>query len=82
MRAVLDRTLDGVDALMADARTLPGRLKSRRLAMESAVIVRLASRLSTLLRAGDPIAGRVALSRWDFARCGLAGVLGELLLDR
>ena len=39
LRAVIDRMLDGVDALMARARLLPGAVKSRRLAMETAIIV-------------------------------------------
>lgn len=82
LRSVLDRLLDGVDDLMAEARTLPGVVRNRRLAMETAIIVRLADRLSVLLRAGDPLAGRVALSRWDFARAGIGGVLGGLLFGR
>ncbi len=79
MRAVLDRTLAGVETLMVPARTLPARLRNRRLAMEAAVIVRLADRLLTLLRANDPIARRVVLSRWDFARCGAGGIFAGLL---
>lgn len=78
LRRVIDQCLDGVDDLMAAARTLPARLKSRHLAMESAVIVRLAIRLTALLRAGDPLAGRVALRRHDFVACGLRGAGGEL----
>lgn len=78
MRRVIDQCLDRVDDLMAVARTLPPRLESRNLAMESAVIVRLAERLTVLLRAGDPLAGRVALGRRDFAACGLRGAGGEL----
>ncbi|MEO3431224.1 squalene synthase HpnC [Pelagibius sp. CAU 1746] len=75
-RRLLDRCLDGVDVLLEDAETLPGRLRCARLAMESAVIVQLARRLTVLLRRGDPLAGRVALSRADFIVCGLKGVLG------
>jgi squalene synthase HpnC len=78
LRLVLDRCLDGCDALLAEARVLPGRLYSRRLAMESAVIVRLARRLTRLLRRGDPLAERVALTRADFARCGLTGAAAGL----
>lgn len=74
LRIVIDKALDGVDEMMARARTLPGRLKNRRLAMESAVIVRLVDRLTKLLRRGDPIAGRVALAKWDFMNCGLRGM--------
>ncbi len=79
LRRVLDNCLDGVDELMAAARQLPSHLKNRYLAMESAIIVRLAGRLTALLRAGDPVAGRVALSRLDFASCGLRGAGGEIL---
>ncbi|MFQ5954108.1 MAG: squalene synthase HpnC [Kiloniellales bacterium] len=74
IRRVLDRTLDGVDRLMLKARTLPGQLRSRRLAMESAVIVRIAERLTAMLRRRDPIAGRVELNWWQFALCGMAGI--------
>ncbi|MEL6112855.1 MAG: squalene synthase HpnC [Pseudomonadota bacterium] len=80
------RMLDGCDALMADVRRLPKALKSRHLAMESAVIVRLAERLITRLRRADPLASRVALSKTDFARAGvggaIAGFFGANSLDR
>ena len=79
LRRVLDRCLDGVAELLVTARSLPDRLSSPRLAMESAVILRLAERLSVLLRAGDPLAGRVALNRIDFALCGLRGVTAVCL---
>ena len=75
LRRVIDRMLDGCDALMVDARRLPSALKSRHLAMESAVIVRLAGRLIELLRKGDPVAARVALKKPDFALAGIAGAL-------
>jgi len=78
LRRVLDDALAGVGDLMVRARTLPGRLNSRRLAMESAVIVRLADRLAALLAASDPIAGRVALRKPDFALCGMRGMWAGL----
>jgi len=78
-RRVLDRCLDGVDALADEAARLPGQLRSPRLAMESAIIVLLARRLAALLRRGDPLAGRVALGRADFALCGVKGALGVQL---
>ncbi len=81
LRQVLDRCLDGVAELLVEARALPRRLHSTRLAMESAVILRLAERLTVLLRQGDPLAGRVALGRLDFVACGLGG-LGGVLLQR
>ncbi len=79
LRRVIDRMLDGCEALMADARQLPAALSSRSLAMESAVIVRLADRLIVLLRRGDPLAGRVALSRLDFAAAGVTGAVRGFL---
>ncbi|MHA7873033.1 MAG: squalene synthase HpnC [Hyphococcus sp.] len=75
LRKVIDRMLDGCEALMADARALPAALTSRHLAMESAVIVNLADRLIRLLRQGDPLATRVALTKADFAMAGARGVV-------
>lgn len=74
-RQVIDRMLDGCDELMIDARKLPAALKSKHLAMESAVIVRLADRLIALLRKGDPLATRVALNKLDFVSAGLRGAI-------
>jgi len=82
LRRVVGRMLDGCDALMPDARKLPAALKSRRLAMESAVIVRLAARLIALLRRGDPLARRVALSKFDFATAGVVGTASGLFAVR
>ncbi len=81
LRSVLDRCLDGVEELLTIAQTLPGRLKSRRLAMESAVICRIAARLTRLLRRHDPVAGRVALSPLAFFLCGVEGV-GSVFFKR
>lgn len=75
LRRVMDRMLDGCEALMVDARKLPAALRSKSLAMESAVIVNLAARLIALLRKGDPLASRVALSKLDFAAAGVGGAL-------
>ena len=72
---VKHRMLDGCDTLMAEARQLPSMLKSKSLAMESAVIIRLAARLIERLRKGDPLATRVALSKIDFANAGLSGAI-------
>jgi hydroxysqualene synthase len=79
IRQVIDRCLDGTDGLIAVARTLPDRLRSRRLAMESAVIVRIAEQLGALLRRRDPLAVRVKLSRAAFLGCGIYGILRALL---
>ncbi|MEM9706081.1 MAG: squalene synthase HpnC [Pseudomonadota bacterium] len=79
LRATIDQMLDGCEQMMLDARRLPGALKSRRLAMESAIIVRLADRLITLLRNGDPLATRVALSKLDFVSAGFRGAIAGFL---
>lgn len=75
LRAVIDQCLDACEGLMTDARRLSTQLDNRRLRMEASVIVRLADRLITLLRNGDPIAGRVALTKMDFVVCGIRGVI-------
>jgi squalene synthase HpnC len=75
LRKVFDQCLDGVDGLLETARALPGRLRSRRLAMESAAIVRIAEDLSAALRRRDPIAERVELSKPRFLWCLLRGVI-------
>lgn len=79
LRRVLDQCLDGCEELMKLARPLPRQLSNRRLAMETAVIVRLADRLLRLLRKHDPIAGRVALGKLDFLSCGVRGIAAGLL---
>lgn len=74
-RRVLDRCLDGCDPLLALCQKLPSRLKSRRLAAESTVIVRLAHKLHKRLRKGDPLATRVKLTKSDFALAGFFGLM-------
>ncbi len=76
LRQVMDRMLTCCEELMVLARELPRALQSRHLAMESAVIVNLADRLIVLLRRGDPLATRVALSKLDLASAGLRGAVG------
>jgi squalene synthase HpnD/squalene synthase HpnC len=66
-RAIIDAALDRVDDLLARAADLPARVRSRRLAAESAVTLALARRLAARLRVGDPVATRVALGKRDFA---------------
>lgn len=78
LRRVIDQCLDGCEELMKQARPLSRQLTNRRLAMETAVIVRLADRLLVLLRKGDPIAARVALGKLDFLSCGLRGIAAGL----
>ncbi len=75
LREVFDQCLDGVDTLLAHARTLPGRLTNRRLALESAAIIRIAEKLTGKLRREDPVAGRVSLAKPQYLACCARGVI-------
>ena len=67
LRRVLNHLLDRCDVLNMQAAELPRRVRDRRLRLETAVIVGLAGRLAQRLRAGDPLARRVKLTRGDVA---------------
>lgn len=67
LRHVFDAVLDRVDALNVTAEALPAATQSRRLRLETAVIVGLSRRLARRLRRGDPIAARVRLRKTDAA---------------
>ncbi len=73
LRAVIDRCLDGTEALLATAGRLPALLSSFRLGMESSVIIAIAKRLCAELRNRDPLAERVTLTRVQFVACGVRG---------
>jgi squalene synthase HpnC len=73
MTRVKLQLLDGCDRLIAEARRFPAGVKSWGLRCEVAAIVELASRLAAHLRAGDPLATRVKLSKADFAAALLLG---------
>lgn len=79
LRTVLDRTLDATEVLLVEARRLPGGLKSRRLAMESGAIIKIAERLCVLLRQQDPLATRVALTKPGYVWCCSKGVVSSFL---
>ncbi len=79
LRRVLDRTLDGVDALLVEAAPLARRMRHRRLGLESAVIVSLARRLRHELRRRDPLAERVELTKGARLAAGLGGIAAGLL---
>jgi squalene synthase HpnC len=74
LRRVLDALLDRCDALNEVARALPRGVRSRRLRLETAVIVGLSRRLARRLRRGDPLATRVRLRKADAA----GAILGAL----
>jgi squalene synthase HpnC len=79
LRRVLDRCLAATDRLIEQARALPGLLASRRLAMESAAIWRIARRLSAELKRRDPLATRVKLTKPRALGCALGGALAASL---
>jgi len=75
-REILDAALDRVEEQLDRAQNLPRLVAaSRRLALQSAVTIALARRLLEKLRAADPVLGRVALGRADFARALVAAPL-------
>lgn len=78
LRRVMDRLLDEVDRLLGSADGLAA-LRSRSLAGEAAAIRALARKLAARLRREDPLAGRVALSKADFAAALGRGLLAGLL---
>jgi squalene synthase HpnC len=62
LRACLTSLVDRTAKLMRDAMDLPKRVRNVRLGLETAVIVRLANVLLSLLRTRDPLSERVHLS--------------------
>jgi farnesyl-diphosphate farnesyltransferase len=74
LRRVIDRLLDGTEALIVKARELPPLVKAAGLRRECAVIVNLAERLAKRLRVGDPLARRVKLTKGDFAAALFIGL--------
>ncbi|MCW5700038.1 MAG: squalene synthase HpnC [Rhodospirillales bacterium] len=79
LRRVMDRCIDGVEDLLRHAEPLPQRLKSRRLAMESAAILDIAKVLAGRLRRGDPLARRIQLSKADYFLCCTRGAASALV---
>ncbi len=74
LRRVLDALLDQCDAMNLVAPGLPRHTRDRRLRLETAVIVGLSRRLAARLRRGDPVAGRVKLTKSDAAFSLLAAL--------
>lgn len=75
LRRAIDRCVSEVETLLVAARPLPLRLRSTRLALESAVVLRLAERLTARLRRRDPLAGPVKLARSEMLLHASAAVL-------
>ena len=78
LRRVIRRTVARCRQLMPEARALPSVLRSRHLAMESAVIVKIADRLLDALTQRDPVAERVELTKVQFALCGIGGAIAGM----
>lgn len=79
LRRVLDAILDATERLMMDARKLPKGLASKRLALESGAIIAIADRLIALLRACDPLAQRIRLSKVGFLWCCARGAAAAMI---
>ena len=75
LRGVLNQMLDGVDALLIEAQPLPNTIRSKALAREAGGIIAIAKRLAKALRAQDPLAERVQLSKPAAAFWFLVGAL-------
>jgi len=67
-REILEAALDRVEEQLDRASNLPRLCTSRRLAIQSAMTIGLARRLLAKLRQADPVLGRVALGKLNFAQ--------------
>lgn len=79
VRRVIDRVLDETETLLDEAARLPKGLASRRLAMESAAILDIAWSLVDRLRRRDPLAGRVQLTKPEYAWCCIRGAVSAMV---
>ena len=79
LRRVIRRCVKETQTLMVDARKLPHHLVNRGLAMESAVIVKIAQKLVKKLYRYDPVRRRVELSKPELVVCGVLGAVSGLL---
>ncbi len=73
LRSVFNRMLDGVESLLQQANEGIDALTHRRLAAETAVVLKLAHRLTFRLRRQDPLENPVTLSKTDFITAMIAG---------
>lgn len=78
-RAVLDRVLDGVDGLLAEARPLPRLAHRRGVVAHTRIVLCRAARLAALFRTRDPLGQRVGLSAWQRSWCRWAGTARAVL---
>ena len=82
LREVIDRCLDATGALIEIAQDLPCAIRNTRFAMEAAVILRIAERLTIELRQRDPLTERVVVSKPRYILCGLSGIWMALCRKR
>jgi squalene synthase HpnD/squalene synthase HpnC len=75
LRWVLDRCLDGVDELLAEARPLASLIRHSGMRREASVIVALAEALAVELRRRDPLSHRVVLTSGGKVACVVKGIL-------
>lgn len=74
LRQVIDRCLEGCEVLLAEARHLPRKLHSKRLAAESSVIIVIAETLVAKLQREDPLDHPVKLSKPATLLCAARGI--------
>ena len=77
-RAVLDRVLDGVERLLAEAASLPRLIRDRGLTMHAAIVLCRAHKLVGRFRRRDPLRERVGLASWQRTFCRWLGTLRGL----
>jgi squalene synthase HpnC len=78
LRQVIDTLLDLSDEWLDRAESLSVMVRDRRLALECGIIHRLARSIVARLRSGDPLAGRVGLSKPGMLGVALGAVLPTL----
>lgn len=78
VRSVIDRCLGGCRRLINETGALRGGHGSRRLALESAVIIEIANRLIDKLARQDPLAYRVELSKAELLWAGVSGIIRQV----
>lgn len=75
LRAVIDAICERVGVLLEQSRPLSDGVRSPRLALEIAVIQRLAERLTGILRTHDPLSERVHLGIAEMAGYAMLGMV-------
>lgn len=74
LRAVFDQCLAATGDLLAEARNLPHMMLSRRLALETSVIVEVADKLVHELKARDPLTENIKLGKVQYANALIKGI--------